>query len=142
MKKITVIGLLFIHFAFASHSQSVYSKQNLEKASPEVLKVYLEQVKSQKSTGKILCIAVPVLVITAYTLMNNSTMDFDTGWAMFILGTITTIVGIPILIVGSTRVNRIKHTLSDRVLIEMAPCRFQYPLTQNHQTGVTLRIRF
>ena len=138
MKKITVIGLLLIHFAFASHSQSFYSNQNLEKASPEVLKIYLDMAKSQRLIGAILIIAGPVTYIT----VNNSRMDLGTAAILYLFGTVGTLVGIPVLIVGSTRVNRVKHTLSGRAFIEMAPCRFQNPLAQKHQAGVTLRIRF
>jgi hypothetical protein len=142
MRKIAVIGLLLIHIAFASHSQSLFSKQNLEKASPELLKVEMNEAKSQRLIGAILSVVGPVSYLTVGSMLNNGTMDLDAAGTILLFGTISSLIGIPIFIVNSTRVNRIKHTLSERAFIEMAPCSFQNPLAQNLQTGVTLRIRF
>ena len=144
MKKMSIIGIILVCIAFSCHAQSVYSRQNLERASLEDLNFYLRQAKSTRTTGIILTAVGPVtygiLLINANS--KNSNMDLGTVGLLGLLGTISTFVGIPILITGSSRVSRVKNALSNKVSIDMAPSVFQSNLAKNHQTGLTLRIQF
>lgn len=84
MRKIVVIGLLLINFAFASYSQRVYSKQYLEQATHEDLNFHLKKAKTQKIIGAILTVTGPVLFITYLELINNGKIDIETAEAMYI----------------------------------------------------------
>ncbi len=143
MKKVSIIGLLII-LVFTSHAQSVFSKQNLEQASQDDLRLYLKKAKSQKTTGMVLTIAGPVTVTSLIVVASSSVvnMSLDTAEVIFFAGIAATLIGIPVMIVGSSRVNKVKNTLSDRVSIELAPCSFQNYTAQNKQHGITFRIKF
>ena len=144
MKSISIIGIILVCIEFSCQAQSVYSRQNLERASLEDLNLYLRQAKSTRTTGIILTAVGPVtygiLLINANS--KNSNMDLGTVGLLGLLGTISTFVGIPILITGSSRVSRVKNALSNKVSIDMAPSVFQSNLAKNHQIGLTLRIQF
>jgi len=144
MKSISIIGIILVCIAFSCHAQSVYSRQNLERASLEDLNFYLKQAKSKRTTGIILTAVGPVTFMTFYLIghSENSKLNYVTAGEIVVLGTISTFVGIPILITGSSRVNRVKNALSNKVSINMAPSVFQSNLAKNHQTGLTLRIQF
>jgi len=142
MKKIS-IGIILFCFVITCHAQSLYSKKNLENTSQEDLNQYLKQAKGLRTAGIILTAIGPVTYGTIMMLANNgSDMSLDTAGLLLALGTISTLAGIPILITGSSRVNRIKNALSNKVSVDLSPCIFQNNLALTHQTGVTLRIRF
>ena len=151
MKKITFISLLLFLFAFAGQSQKIYSVENLEQASQEDLNIYLEKSQKLKKTGGFLSIAGPSSFITGAVLFSagwNNEWDEDIMYVLYFMalgGIGATIVGLPILITGSSRVkkiNTIKNTAYDGIKIDLKPCA-QYNLaTHNYQPGVTLRIRF
>ena len=143
MKKVSIIGLFIIVVALPSHAQSVFSKQNLEQASQDDLSLYLKQAKSQKITGIVLSSA-GIAAVTSLVLVANSevSMSLDTAEVIFIGGTAATLIGIPLMIIGSSRVKKVKNTLSDRVSIELAPCSFQNFTTQDKQHGVTFKLKF
>lgn len=143
MKTILIIGFIFIYFAFSSPAQRVYSKQNLEQASTEDLNHYLKKAKSKKTLGIILTAVGPVTYLTLLEIANsdNSNMDLGTIGGLMALGTICTVVGITEFVTGSTRVNRIKKILPRRASIDIVPYSFQNSMAQNHQYGITLRIR-
>jgi len=149
MKKILFIGLFFILFAFICQAQSVYSKQNLEKASQEDLNLYLRKAKKTRTAGAVLSITGPLMVVSGYAIANyawetNETL-WGTGVVLIFTGYITTLVGLPVLITGSTRVKRIKeikNTAFNGVRMDLAPCNFYSYQTHKHQLGVTLRVSF
>jgi hypothetical protein len=60
-------------------------------------------------------------------------------------GTGATAVGIPVLITGATRVNRInslRNNSPDSVYIEIAPCSFQSYFIRKQQYGLKLSLKF
>jgi len=96
--------------------------------------------------GGIITITGSVSAITGIGLLslNKEGVAYH-GFFMTIIGLGVTVVGLPILITGSSRVKRIngiRNTVSDRIFFEIAPCSFQNYMAQNYQHGVTLRIRF
>lgn len=144
MKKYSLIGFILICFTFSSQAQRLYSKQNIAHASQEDLNFYLKQAKSKRTTGIILTAVGPVTYGTLLILANskNSNMDIGTVGGLFLLGSIGTLVGIPVLIVGSSRVSRVKKALSEKVSVNIAPYIFKNNLAQSNQTGLTLQIKF
>lgn len=143
MKRVSAIGLILILFTLTSHAQKPYSTEKLAQTSQEDLNVLLEKAKKNKTTGMIFTIVGPVAVASMF-ILNEATggIDLDTAGILFFGGSVATLIGLPVLIVNSSRVNKINNVLSDRVFIEIAPCRFHNYMAQNHQNGVIFRIRF
>lgn len=150
MKKIFFIGALFILFAYNSQGQGIYSLENLKHSSPEILRTYLTSAEKNRKLGGNLETAGVISVVTGFVVVyvayNNSSNDalLYAGAGMFYFGILTALVGIPVRITGSTRVNRINSILnnSSGVSLEIAPCHFQNFTAQKSQTGITLRLRF
>jgi hypothetical protein len=150
MKKILAIGLLIIMIAFESNAQKIYSKQNLEKASQEDLNLYLNKAKKTKKTGTILTIVGPIAFVGGTALFidgfdSDSTTEGATGAYLSLGGMVSTAVGLPLLITGSSRVNkinRIKNAKFNGVTMEFAPYNFYNCQAQTYQLGLTLRVRF
>lgn len=141
MKKFITIGLFLVAFASSNHAQTVFSKQTLEQASQEDLNIYLKRAKTQKTTGLILSIAGSVTVVSILNADIN--ISLDNAAAIFLIGSAATLIGIPVLIIGSSRVNTINRIKNSRgFTMELSPCSFNNYQAQNHQQGVTLRIRF
>lgn len=141
MNKFIIIGLILVAFASSNHAQSAFSKQNLEQASQDDLNSYLTKAKSQKTTGLILSIAGSVAVISIRN--TDANISLDAAAAIFLIGSAATLIGIPVFIIGSSRVNtinRIKN--SNGFTMELSPCSFYNYQAQSHQPGVTLRINF
>ena len=156
MKKILAIGLIIIMTAFASNAQNIYSKQNLEKVSQEDLNLYLNKAKKTRKTGTIMTIVGPIAFVGGGALSwdafggndpygGGSEAELATGVILMLGGMVSTVVGLPLLITGSSRVkkiNRIKNTKFNGVTMEFTPCNFYNYQAQNHQLGLTLRMRF
>ena len=154
MKKISCIYFFCFLFQFTCQGQGMYSLQNLQQSSPEVLNTYLTFANKQKKTGAFI-IKTGLITVGAGIVVASATYDRDEwigintgtvigGW-MVILGTGATLVGLPILISGSTRIKRIDGIISQNsgsVNFEITPCCFQNFRTQKNQYGATLRIRF
>ena len=146
MKKYLTVVLFLIMLAITCQAQRIYSKENLEKVSSEDLNLYYGKAKKMKKTGNIItltgsCTAVTGIVLIA--LNSESTAYF--GLYMLMAGIGTTVIGIPILITGSTRVKNIeaiKYAHNDGVKIDLAPSGIYNYASQNYQPGITLRIRF
>lgn len=137
---------------FSCHGQNLYSLENLQQATPDVVSTYLTFAKKQKKTGSLIIktglITVGAgIIVAAASYDNDDWIGINTGtiigaW-MVILGAETTLVGLPIHISGSSRVKRITGIMNNNQLsLELAPCMFQNYLSKNDQTGATLRIRF
>lgn len=149
MKKISLIGLFYIILTLTSHAQGVYSKQNLEKDSIEALNLTLEKAHKLKKTGIIMSIAGPAGCLTGMTIAvlayaGGTEGEFVAGSLLFLGGIITTAVGLPILIIGSTRVNRVKTAINNHpgVSLNIAPGFVYNNKFQHIYPGVTLTTRF
>ena len=156
MKRVFFIGLLFMLLALICQSQGVYSKQNLEKATPEDLNLYMRKAKKTKTAGTILTIVGPIAFVGGGALSydafggndpygGGSEAELATGVILMLGGMVSTVVGLPLLITGSSRVkkiNRIKNAKFNGVTMEFAPCNFYNYQAQNHQLGLTLRVKF
>ena len=138
-----------INYSIGSKS---YSKQNLEQVSLYKLDNYLAKAKKLRTTGGILFIAGPLLafagmgmaIVYGYCESQNAFL-FGSGVVLFFVGAGATVVGLPILIIGLSRVKRIKNIkkfTSDGVYFEIAPCTFHNNIARSYQSGITLQIRF
>ena len=124
---------------------SIYSKKfpdksRLEEATMDELNYYLKHAKNQRTVGAILSIAGCVTIVSIREGADN--MSLEAAGAILLLGTVATLIGIPVMIVSNSRVNKIKNQLSDRVYIELAPYNFQNYMAQNKEYGITFRIKF
>jgi len=150
MKTIIFIGLFLIIFALTSQAQGVYSKESLEKGTLVGLNLNLKKAQNLKSAGVFLCIAGPVfslggLALAASTLSTGGSSDeFGGGTILFLGGIITTLVGLPILITGSTREKRVKAAINNKqgLSLNIAPGFVYNNNAQNFYPGLTLRARF
>ena len=90
-----------------------YSIENIQNASLKDLELYLVKAQKLKKTGGILSIVGPVTAITGTLLVSNmnTSSSFGLGLIMFLGGIGVTVVGLPILITGSSRVKRINNNL-------------------------------
>jgi len=149
MKKILTVGLLCIILAFTCQAQKFYSQENLEKASLQDLNFSLEKAKKLKKNGRNLSIAGPIIFGAGFGLgtaawSGGTEGMWQIGLGMMVAGPIITLIGLPILFTGSSRVkriNEIKHT-GDGVRIDLSPSGIYNCATQNYQPGITLRLRF
>ncbi len=150
MKTMACYILLTFVFVLTGHAQGKYSTQNLEKLSREDLGFYLEKAKKQKKAGTVLSIAGPVTAVSGYLLAvsavgGGTENQFGAGMAMMIIGPVVTVVGLPLLITGSSRVKRINgmnNSPFDGVSMELAPCVVYNYQADSPHLGATLRIRF
>ena len=118
--------------------------------SREELDLYLEKAQKQKKTGAILSIAGPGtavigILLASYAYGGGTEGQFFVGLLMMGIGPIVTVVGLPVLITGSSRVkriNKIKNTSFQGVSMELTPCIINNYQAHNQQPGVILRIRF
>lgn len=157
MKKITIIGLLWILCAFSSHAQK-YSFENLEKKSIDDLNECLRKAKNNRNIGFAMLIAGPALCVTGTLLMNDnyvqgvrydagergSDIGFIAGAIMFIWGLKTTVSSVPVIVSNSTRIGRIKNVIINHKLVEIniAPSFQPNYNSQNFNSGLTLSVKF
>jgi hypothetical protein len=146
MKKSIFLFLLFLLFHMTSFSQKIYSEENLRQASMEELNVYLKTSQKLKRTGTIMTVAGPATLI-AGSIAYSKAMDdgamygSDVGGYLIVAGFVTTVIGVPVLLTGSSRVKRITRVMEARsVSFEIAPCSFQN--SNNTQPGIALRVKF
>lgn len=131
-------------------------KMTLNNASNKELDFYLAKANKTKKIGKIMSISGP-LALTAGAIMAAASINFmpldedfgttDSGYeygtALFLTGLGVTIVGLPILITGSSRIksiNKIKY--SRGITLEFIPSGNYNYQAQNYQPGITLKIGF
>lgn len=154
MKKVLFISIFCLFFVGISHGQKMYSFENLEQSTPENLETYLTFAKKQKKTGAILLktgllTAGTGFVVAALSYDNDEWIGINTGTAigawMCILGTGAALVGLPILISGSSRIKRINEVISRNSAhfpVEIIPSCFYDNIAQHQQYGATIRIKF
>jgi hypothetical protein len=134
--------------------QPVYPKKfpnkvTLKNAPNEDLDLYLVKAKKTKKKGTVMSIAGPLvataggLLAAASFTLSGDDGGFVFGSLLFVAGIGTTIVGIPILITGSSRVKTINEIKKSRgMTMEFIPGGYYNQLAQNYQPGATFRIRF
>ena len=150
MKTLVSTILLTFVFVLPGHAQGKYSTQRLEQLSREDLGLYLEKAQKQKKAGVILSIAGPVtavagILLAGYAYGGGTAGQFSAGLFMMGIGPVATVVGLPLLITGSTRVKRINGMSSGSfhgVSMELAPSVIYDYKANNPHPGATLRIRF
>lgn len=151
MKTTALIGLILILFSFTSQAQRKYSKQNLQQATPEDLGLYYIKAKKQKKTGEYLSIvgtASGLVGIILGSVTENQSGDgsFVTivAQTMLVGGSVALTIGATMFIIALSRIERINDTISrkNKVYLEFAPCSFNNYMAQNHQVGITFRVRF
>ena len=149
MKKISLIALFTFLLVLTSHSQGVYSKQNLEQTSLEDLNLHLEKAHKLKKTGVIMSIAGPAgclagMTVAVLAYAGGSEGEFIAGSFLFLGGFVTTVVGLPILITGSTRVKRVRTAISNHkgASLNISPGLVYYNKAQNLYPGVRLSVKF
>jgi len=149
MKFISFTALFIVLLAFTGNAQGVYSKESLAKDSLTVLNFHLEKAHKLKKTGVILSIAGPVgfmigTVIAVASYAGGTEGGFIAGSFLVVGGIITTAVGIPILITGSTRVNKVKTAINNHqgASLNLAPAFVYNNINQSLYPGVKLSFRF
>lgn len=128
-------------------SSKVYSLDYLQNASNEQLEYYLYKAEKLRKTGKVVSIVGgTTLGAGVYTVVSSRSWgQLSLGFGLVAIGSITTIVGLPILITGSTRVKKInnleRNSRSD-FNMNLTPDIQYNQYTQNYQPGVTFSINF
>ena len=142
MKKLQIIGLLLLVFLISAEAQKVYSVENLEQSSLEDLQLYLGKAQSLKKTGKILSIVGPVSALTGLLLAGQES-TFPVGFTMLLAGSGVTLIGLPVMATGSSRVKRVNAAIDSRKssarLILGPGCFYDYE-RNTLQAGIGLRI--
>jgi hypothetical protein len=148
LKKSIFLFLLFLLLHLTGFSQGIYSEENLRQASMEELNAYLEESQVLKTTGTILSVAGPAALIAGSIAFSIAVDDgemygSDASGYLILGGLVTTLIGVPILILASSRVKRITGIMEGRsVSFEIAPGSFHTLYVHNPQPGITLRMKF
>jgi hypothetical protein len=137
----------FINDAQYNNITKPYSLEYLQNASNEEMQYYLYKAQRLKKTGKTVTIT-GVLIFGTSVLIGILENSWS-GLAIIAIGGMTgslvSLVGLPILITGASRVKRIneleRNSLSG-LNINLAPAIHYNQYTQNYQSGLTLSIRF
>ena len=165
MKSIALIGMFILLGTFNVYSQiesaetdskqnsqdksnqhqtvkkSDYTALNLQQASTENLNLYLAKAKRLKTTGLVTTIGGPVMFVTGIVILGLSWGNYGAG--LTLVGLTSTVVGIPVLIVGSKRVYKVKYTLqthNSRASISVTPGFMRIYNDKNFIPGATLSI--
>jgi len=123
-------------------------KKGLEKSTQDELNHYMGMAKKTRKTGFTMLIAGTASATIGILIFENSSIlsddgGFAAGFLMSLAGIGTTIVGIPILITGSSRVKNINKIKKSRgMTMEFIPGGYYNHQAQNYQPGAALRIRF
>lgn len=138
-----------------SQPNNIYPKKfpdrlKLEVASQDELNFYLKKAKKTKRTGAILSIAgssslASGLLLGSYAWSGGTEATWGTALFLMFAGTGATVIGIPVLITGAKRVNRInslRNSSSDSVYFEIVPCSFQDYHAGKQQYIVKLSLNF
>lgn len=119
-------------------------KQYLTNASPDELNFYMARAKKVKKTGGVITLAGGSLFAAGLVLIaTNTEASGYTGMWMGLLGTGTTLIGLPVLITGKTRMNSIeKIKKSKGITFELLPNgNFDFH-AKKYQPGLTFKVRF
>lgn len=136
------------------YSKNFPDKMTLNNASKKELDFYLAKAYKTKKIGKIMSITGPLVaivggIVTAANINYNIFSEdvtgdgFVYGTVLFLTGLGTTIVGLPILITGSSRIKNINEIKRSRgITMELLPAGFYNFQANSYQPRATLRIRF
>lgn len=152
MAKILTLLILILIIIAIVNSQNVYSRKYIRTASPiELKKNFIKARKLKKAgtimsiTGTLTSVAGIRIAIASYYGSFGGSFTYGAGLVMILGGIASTAVGIPILIIGSSRVNRINEVLvdsSDQIKFDLMPTAQFNQSTLNCQPALTLRITF
>jgi hypothetical protein len=146
MKKLSGAAMLLFLFMSVSFSQGLYSKENLEKASPEELLLYLKKAQKLKKAGGVITIAGSAAVLTGGVLISLTREASGYAGIYTALGGLgATVIGLPIFLAGSSRVNKVSNIWNSHyntAQIDLVPCTLHNPHTQHIHPGISLRMRF
>ncbi|WP_340113149.1 hypothetical protein [Maribellus mangrovi] len=143
MKTTLTLGVLLLLFTFTGFAQRTYSEENLAQLSPEEINVLLKQANENKTIAWVFTIVGPVSMASMFVFNEVSDgISFQTAGLLFFGGALVTIIGIPMLLVNSSRVKKINKSMQDKLSLKIAPCSFHNYMAQGNQMGLTLRIRF
>jgi hypothetical protein len=124
-----------------SGRESAIEHEIVTRDKDSIINIQLNKLTVLRETGLFLTIVGPIALATAVFLdiNNNSAAN-----PIYIAGAISTGVGVPLLIVGSKRVNKIVGGLRthDAASLNFSPAFVYDNKTQNLYPGVTLRVRF
>ncbi len=130
----------------AQDERSMYSQQNLDRASVEELNFYLARAEKQKKIGGIELIIAPVAGALGLLLWSEAskTGGSPTPGVGLMIGSLTTFaIGIPTRLIGSSRVKKVTKALNAKSgtstikLINGSSFNYQ---TRSIQPGITLSI--
>jgi len=130
-------------------------KLTLKNATNMELDFYLTKAKKTKKIGKIMSITGPLVAVAGGLVMAASInynpfsedlgtdSEFEYGTVLFLAGIGTTVVGVTLLITGSSRVKTINEIKKSRgMTMELAPGGYYNFQANSYQPGLSLRIRF
>ena len=140
-------------------AQTVYpdnnsNKTSLKNASNEDLDFYLVKAKKTKKIGTVMSIAGPLAATLGGLLAASSfnpnpfvedatSKGFNFGAGLFLTGMGVTILGLPILVTGSSRVKNINEIKRSRgMTMELIPGSYYNYQANNYQPYATIRITF
>jgi len=145
MKKLLIV-MFFLIFVFSSYAQKKYSVENLQNLSQKELNVYLKKAQNKKTAGAIISGAAAVVITSAFFIEDDSEpmgppLPFVVGAGGVVIG----LIGLPLLIKGSSRVKRIKQlqkTSLDNIKFDVQPLAQYNRISQKYQAGLTFRVTF
>lgn len=136
--------ILLATICHAQEERSMYSQQNLDRASVEELNFYLAKAQKLKKIGGIELIVAPVAGAVGLLLWSEAskTGGSPTPGVGLMIGSIGTLaIGIPTRLIGSSRVKKVTESLSAKsgtATIKLTPTgSFNYQ-TRSIQPGITL----
>lgn len=143
--------MLLVFLTICCNAQGIYSRQNLEQSNSEELNQYLDKANKIKKAGTNLLIAGPVTSASGYLLASLAASGkggsgmFGLGFIMMLSGPVCMLVGLPLLIAGTTRYNRImdiKNSGFSKVEFHFAPERIYNFASKNYLPGMSFTICF
>ena len=148
-----IICLILLLFVFSGNAQRTYSSKRLKQLSHEESSLYYQKSLALERKGEKLALtgaAVGLLGILTGALVtdNNSSVGNSNvlgiaAGAMMMGGSVATIVGFSLYMIGTFRVDKInKIHYTNSLQIEVSPGYFHCMHTQNYQSGITFRISF
>lgn len=148
MKRLLILFVIF-NISLSAQAQKLYSEQNLQKLSQEELSIYLTHSKKLKKTGAIISISGAALKVTGIVVISVFEPSYMgegqmIGALMTVSGIGALLIGLPILVTGANRVQRINEILDIRLnkaSINVVPYQTYNSLVNRNQTGITFRIK-
>lgn len=154
MKKPLITALILL-FTMASLAQGNYSKRNLMQLSDMEFNQFDWKAQKLQKKGEKLAIyggiaglaGMGIGSLNSNDSMSSGSSDLVTGLAavMFVVGSVATIVGIPMFIIGivrCTRINEARVLRNARVHIKFVPFNNYCRHTHTNYSGISVRLSF